>query len=313
MKKNLLMIALTVFFTSTCWGQKTDVPEVVLTPYVFSNPNTVNANKALEDKLKRIVTKNGLSSSFENEQSPFILTANAIEQKKEVTATVPPHTAVELSVTFYVGNGEDGTLFGSCNQEVKGVGNNLDQAYAAAFRKININNPELTSTIEEGKKRIISYYENSAPDLIAKAKSLASAGNYDEAYALLLQIPSVCSQFSQAQEILTSLVAQESEQSNSSILASARAAWSASPNETGAAEAKSLLAKMTNVSPKLQAEATSLMKEISSRLQKVEDNEKAAQAQREANEHELAMEAVKGATKVAVAQAKRPIYRIWWW
>lgn len=302
-----------VFFTILCCAQKTKSPEVILAPYVYNNANTPNANKALEDKLKRIVTKYGLSSTSDNEQSPFILTANAIEQRKETTSTVPPHIAVDLSITFYVGNGEDGTLFGSCNEEVKGIGNNLDQAYAAAFKKININNSELAATIEEGKKRIISYYENTSSDLISKAKSMASSGDYEKAYAILLQIPAICSQYSQAQELLVSLVQQESEQSNSTILTSARAAWSASPNEYGASEATALLSKMTNVSPKLQAETTSLMKEISTRLQKEKDNEMAAQIQRETNQHELEMEALRSATKVAVARAKRPVYRIWWW
>lgn len=313
MRKKISILSIGVLFTLACWGQKTATPEVILTPYVYNDANTPNANKALEDKLKRVVTKYGLSSASENEQSPFIITANAIEQRKETTTTVPPHTVVELSVTFYIGNGEDGTLFGSCNEDVKGVGNNLDQAYAAAFKKININNPELASTIEDGKKKIITYYEKSAPDLIAKAKSLASSGNYEGAYSLLLQIPSVCSQYSQAQEILVSLVQQESDKSNYSLLTSARAAWSASPDESGAEKATSLLSQMSNISPSLQAEANSLMKEIAARLQKVSDQEKAAMAQREANEHQLAMEAVKGATKVAVARAQRPIYKIWWW
>lgn len=312
-KRLLFLLFFSSLWASISFAQKPNKPEVVLTPYVFSSANTPNANTALEDKLKRIVMKYGLASAGEDLSSPFILTANTIEQKKETTATVPPHTAVELSVTFYVGNGVDGTLFGSCNEEVKGVGNTLDQAYASAYKKININNAELASTIEQSKDKILSYYEKTAPDLILKAKSLASSQNYAEAYELLLQIPSVCSQYSQAQNLLVSLVQQESEQNNSSILASARAAWSASPNEKGASEATSLLSKMNNASPKLQSEAASLMKEISSRLQKIEDDEKTAQAQRAANEHALAMEAVKGATQVAVARAKRPVYRIWWW
>lgn len=312
MKIKYLFLFISFLGVFICKGQQ-QAPDVILTPYVYNSANTPNANKALEDKLKRIVTKNGLSSTSGNDLSPFILTANALEQKKETTATVPPHTAVELNVTFYVGNGEDGTLFGSCSEEVKGVGNNLDQAYAAAFKKININNPELTSTIEEGKKKIVSYYEKAAPDLIAKAKSLSSSQNYSKAYELLLQIPAVCSSYPEAQKLLENLVQQESDQSNAAILSRARAAWSASPNETGASEATNLLSQMTNVSPKIQAEANTLMKDMSTRLQKVEDQEKASQAQREAREHSLAMEAVKGATKVAVARAQRPVYRIWWW
>lgn len=306
-----IIMALCTLYPNMMKGQ--GEPEVVLTPYVFSNPKTPQANKALEDKLKRIVTKYGMYSANGSMETPFILTANALEIRQETTVTVPAHTAVELSITFYVGNGEDGTLFSNCNMELKGVGNTLDQAYASAFKKINVNEPELGYTIEVGKKKIKEYYNQYAPALIKKAEGLVASGKYDEAYSILLQIPSICPQYAQAQQLIVKYVQKESEVKNSDIIHQARAAWSADPTEDGASEAAAILSGMTNASPKMQAEATDLMKEISTRLQKAQDQELKAELQMEANEHAKEMQIIKGATKVAVAQASRPVYRVWWW
>lgn len=301
-----------------------DVSDVVLSPYVFNNSNTPKANKILEDKLKRIVTQYGLYSENDLNVTPFILTANAIESRNETTATVPPRTAVELSITFYVGNGEDGTLFSSCNMDVNGVGNSLDQAYASAFKRINVNDPNIQETINQGKEKIIKYYEESSGAIIKKAEALAAKGNYDEAYGLLLQVPSVCSNYETAQSLVTKYVQKENDNFNGDIIRQARSAWSADPTEAGASKAVQILGQMNNASSTKQSEADALLKEISTRLQNVQDKELEAEKQRESHEHKLAMQreaneharqiqVIKGNTKVAVARAKRPIYRIWWW
>ncbi len=286
--------------------------QVVLTPYVVHDAKTPTADQILLDKLNRIVTKYGVSSQT-GLQSPFIITGHAIELKKETTATAPPHTAVELSLTLYIGNGEEGTKFSTCNMTVKGVGNTLDQAYASAFRKINVNDPELENAIEVGQERIKKYYETQGPGLIRKAEAYAAAGNYGEAYGVLLRIPPVCPQYAQAQKMVIELVGKESDDKNSAVIRRARAAWSASPDEYGASEAQGILAGLYNPSQKIRTEADALMKEMSSRLQKVDDDERAAERTREANAHNERMAYINGATKVAVAQAKQPVYHIHWW
>jgi len=286
--------------------------DVVLTPYVVHDANTPKADQVLFDKLNRIVTKYGVSSQSDL-TSPFIITGHAIELNRETTATVPPHTAVDLSLTLYIGNGEEGTQFSTCNMTLRGVGNSLDQAYAAAFKHINVNDPDLQEAIDTGRQRIKEYYAQAGQRLIHKAEAYAGAGNYAEAYGVLLRIPPVCPQYDQAQQMVLTLVQQESEANNSEIIARARAAWSANPNEAGAAEARNILAGMSNASTKMRSQADALMKEMAARLQKVDDAERASQAKSEANDHAERMAAIKGATKVAVAEASRPVYNIWWW
>lgn len=286
--------------------------EVIISPYIVSDARTPKADKVLTDMLNRIVTKYGVSSPGDL-VSPFIITGHAIELNKETTATVPPHVAVELSLTLYIGNGEDGTQFSSCNMELRGVGNTVDQAYASAYRHININSPELQEAINTGRSRIKEYYAAAAPGLIKKAETYAAAGNYGEAYRILLMIPSVCQQYKQAQEMLLTLVHKESDSKNEELISRARAAWSSSPDETGAADAERYLSMLSNMSPKVRQQAEALMKEISDRLQHAEDSRQASQARLEEQAHNERIAAIKGATKVATAYASRPVYHIHWW
>lgn len=306
-----------ILFVALCHfgirAQSVQTSQIVLTPYVVHDATTPLADQVLLDKLNRVVSKYGVSSN-NGLESPFIITGHAIELNRETTATVPPNIAVDLSLTLYIGNGEEGIVFSTCNMNLRGVGSTLDKAYAAAFKRININDPSLSAAIEEGRKRISDYYAEGGPGLLSKAEAFAASGNYADAYSVLLRIPPVCPQYQQAQQMVTDLVYRESDENNGNILTAARAAWSASPNESGASEAKSILSGMQNASSKMRASADELLREIATRLQKVDDAERAALAKRESNEHAERMAAIDGATKVAVAKAKnRPVYNIYWW
>lgn len=303
---------------TACFGARaveSDLPsQVMLTPYIQSDANTPKADKILQDKLDRIVTKYGVSNN--GLQTPFIITAHAIELDKETTATAPPMTAVTLSLTLYIGNGEEGTVFSTCNMELKGVGNGTDAATAAAFKKININDPQINAAIAQGRTRIAEYYAEAGPALIRKAEAFAAAAKYADAYDVLLRIPPVCPQYEEAQTMVVKLVQAEFDNKNRDVIARARAAWSASPNETGATQASKILQDVSNPSAAVRTEVTALMKEMSTRLTTVEDAQLAAAAKAEANAHAERMAAIEGATKEAVARAKnqpKVYYHIHWW
>lgn len=308
----ILFLITAVLSISAQTRDKSQTAEIVLTPYVDNDAKTPSADKILLDKLTRIVTKYGMGAS-NGLQSPFIITGHAVELKEETTATVPPHTVLDISLTIYVGNGEDGNLFSSCNMTLRGVGDNLDQAYVAAFKRINLNDPEIARCIEEGKSRIAKYYSEAGPGLIRQAQTYSASGNYPDAYAVLLRIPSVCPQYKEAQGLLQTLVAKESESNNEALIARARAAWSANPNEQGANEATGILSQVSNPSSQVRASADALMKEMASRLQKTEDDERKREASAEAHAHAEKMAMIDKATKIAVANARKPVYHIHWW
>lgn len=290
-------------------------PQIILTPYVEHDAKTPTADKILLDKLNRIISKYGVGANT-GIQTPFIITGHAIELNKETTATVPPHTAVDISLTLYIGNGEEGVLFSTCNMELRGVGDSEDKAYASAFKRININDPDIDKAIREAQTRIAKYYEMQGPALISKGRQLAAAGDYSDAFATLLRIPAVCPQYDQAQQLILELVHQEADTNNREVLNRARAAWSADPTESGASQARDILSEISNPSQAICAEVNKLTAEMASRIQGVADAERAAEAKRQADAHAEQLAAIEASRKVAVAQAKNQpkyVYHIHWW
>ncbi len=144
----------------------------------------------LNNKLSQIASKNGMGGIAFNPR--FIITPNITVLTKDLTPTAPPMTAFTLEITFYIGDGIDGKLFANTSFEVKGVGTNETKAYIAALKQIKPAHPNLKNLIDEGKTKIIEYY-NSHCDFIQKeALTKADRKEYDEAIASLLAVPEVC-------------------------------------------------------------------------------------------------------------------------
>lgn len=294
-------------------AESNPVPDIILTPYLDNETTTPNADRILRDKLHRIVTAYGVGSQS-GINSPFIITAHAIELDREQTATVPPQTAVRLSLTLYIGNGEDGTVFSTCNTELKGVGADTDKAYASAFRRLKVNDSAITDAIAAGKKQIADYYSRRGPSLIKDAEAKAAAGDFATCYKILLEIPPVCPQYNQAQQLLIDYLKQESDFNNSAIIAAARIAWNSSPDAEGASEASVILASMKNPSPALKNEADQLMNQIGKRLQNVEDQKREIVRRREENRHTEKMAVISGVTQVVnTFFGNLPNYKFKWW
>ena len=78
-----------------------EASEIQITPYIdatLSNlPNS--SSKLVENKLKQIVTRNGLGA--DGQYPRFILTPNVDLIDKQVTPTAPPMVAVTLDITLY--------------------------------------------------------------------------------------------------------------------------------------------------------------------------------------------------------------------
>lgn len=313
MKKFILALALVAGISMTSRAESTlTAQSVVLTPYVISDDSSPLSRRLLQDKLEQIVLKYGVGAN-NGIPSPFIITANVIELSQEQTATVPPRIALELSMTLYIGNGEEGIQFASCNMNLRGVGQTYDRAYASAIKHLNINAPELKQAIDEGKRRIENYYQAQSELLIQKARTFAEAGDYAEAYAILLRVPPICSRYDEAQELILSLVRQEKHEANAEILARARAAWSASPDRRGAGQARAILDEISNADPELKADEEKLLKEMAAQIKTSDADERAAREKREQRESTERREAIRAAQKAAEAYAKRPVYNLGWW
>jgi hypothetical protein len=159
------------------------VPESVegLTPIIASN---------LENKLIQIAADNGLIVIGSN--SRFIITGNISTMSKDITPTAPPMHSYTLNLVLYIGDGIDGTAFSSYSTTLKGVGETPEKAYLAAIKNLKTKNPAYQTFIDQGKSKIIAYYNAQCDYIIKGAQVLASTNQFDEALWNLAMIPDVC-------------------------------------------------------------------------------------------------------------------------
>lgn len=169
-----------------------DLGRIVLNAYVSPQVEGLpsSAKSMLTNKLAQIASKYGMSGSVLNPR--FIITPNITVLTKDLTATAPPMTAMTLEITFYIGDGIDGKLFSSTSIEVKGVGTNETKAYIAAIKQIKPAHPDLQYLVEEGKTKIIEYYNSNCDFIIKGAQALESQNEFESAILRLTSVPEVC-------------------------------------------------------------------------------------------------------------------------
>jgi hypothetical protein len=193
--KKLLIIGL-LFYSlfadaQNNYGKADDAARIALTTYVPMQAEgfTVAAKSNLESKLSQIATKAGMGGKSGDRR--FIITANVAVITKDITPTAPPLQAFTLEVTLYIGDGIDGKLFSSTSVTLKGVGETETKAYMSALKNLKVDDPSYQKFIEDGKRKIIEYYNANCDFILKEAQTKASNRNFDEALQGLSGIPPV--------------------------------------------------------------------------------------------------------------------------
>ena len=173
-------------------GKVDDIGRIGFNTYISNNIESLptSAKRLLANKINQITTKNGIGGSSVNPR--FIITPNITILTKDITPTAPPMTALTLEVTLYLGDGITGTIFSTLSIELKGVGKNETKAYISALKRIKPKNAEIKSFIDEGKTKIIEYYNSKCDFIIKDAIIKSDKKEYEEAISNLLAVPEVC-------------------------------------------------------------------------------------------------------------------------
>lgn len=251
-------------------GKADDLARIVLTPLVVDGTGVpAYANNMIKNKLNQIVTQHGVGGNCANPR--FVITANLVTVTKDVTATMPPMVAITVAPTIYVGDGQTGELYASCQlPEVKGVGENDTKAYVAAIRRINVNSPEVVNCINTGKAKIIEYYNTQIDFLLAEADAMTKSQLYDDAMMLLATVPSVCKEaYERAMAKVADVYQTKIDVEGAAKLNQAYAQWHAHKTEDSALIVVGLLAEINPMS-KSAAEGRKLVAEVESHYTAIE-------------------------------------------
>lgn len=269
------------------------------------------AKNSLENKLSQIIVANGLGDGRAN--SRFILSANVAVLTKDITPTAPPMHVYTLDLTLYIGDGLVGKAFSSYSTTVKGVGENETKAYMSALKNINTNNQSFQSFIDNGKAKIIEYFNAQCDINIKEARVLAGMNQFDKAIWLLTSIPDVCTDCWNKSMAVTAQIFQQKIDFECKIkLTQATNVWNAGQNWDAAEQAGAILSTIDPNSSCYNG-AKALGDKISKRILAVDKREWNFAWEKEIG---LTRDMIKAYRDIGVAwgngQAKSIIYKSLW-
>jgi len=201
------------------------------------------ARSVLSNKLNQITTKYGMGGSVLNER--FIMTANVIELTKDVSATIPVIYTYTLGITFYIGDGIEGTKFASQYLEMKGAGRSDIKAYLEALKALKPEDPRYATIIETGKTKIIEYFNSKCDFLLKEAQALSAQNDFEGAIAKLVSVPEVCKAcYTKAMDAVEPIYQKQIDRQCKMLLNDATNAWNATQDVAAAESASSILGQI---------------------------------------------------------------------
>jgi hypothetical protein len=239
---------------------------------------------------------------------------------KEVTATTPAMTVVSLQISLYIGDGYQGIKFATTSLMTKGVGPNETKSYIDAIRKLKVNDPSIQQFIDNGKMKIIEYYNSMCDFNIKKANTLAAQNNYDEALYMLTGVPEVAKVcFDKSMDAVATIFKKAIDFKCAQSLSKAKSLWSASQDVAGA---NAVAEELSNIIPGASCipEVNKFIAVVSKRVQELDKREWNFKLKQQQDGVDIRKAEIRAARDIGVAYGNnqpRTVYnttliRTWW-
>jgi hypothetical protein len=243
-------------------GKSDDIQRLSIAAIVPKEAGDIpsGAGSVLENKLRQIVTQNGLGASEYGSRFAILPGINILT--KDITPSAPPLQALTVEIVFYIVDAETQTIFSQTSVEFKGVGQTDEKAMINVIRNINPKMGQFKGLVEQGKEKIIEFYNSKCDVFLKKAQSLAAQRKYQEALFILSSVPDVCREcFDKSMDLSIEIYKQYEDYTCGQYLSAAKAAWANIDHDRAAEN----LAFITPDS-KCYAEAQALVDEIKKKL-----------------------------------------------
>jgi hypothetical protein len=310
MKKEYFLISLIILlFGFSAQSQNhpvlDDFGRIVLNSYLPDNMDIPDAaKKLLNTKLSQVASNNGMGGSMGNPR--FIITATLNIGTKDIIAGPPQMIAQNIDVTIFIGDAIENISFCNTTISLKGVGTNENKAFINALKRINSKNKDLSNLIEEGKSKIVAYYNTQCDFIVKNAETLVKQEKYDEAIYTLALVPEVCQEcYFKCLDHLSRIYQQKIDADCKIKLNNAKVTWTSAQNPEGAEKAGGILSTI-NPMASCQPDVAALIKTIDAKLKADEK----ARWQFKMKQYADKIAAQKEAVRIAEEKGKRDdIYR----
>ena len=200
------------------------------------------AKALIENKLTQLLTRNGIAGL--NYLGQFVLTVTTTPLDKDVIPGPQVKIEEKMELNLYIVDAQAQTIFSSTSVTVRGLGETETKCYLNAISHMPMQSPQLAKFIDEGKKKIIEYYDHEGEQLIKKAQFLAQQKKYDEALYWVSLIPQQSKHYDAALAAGQDIYQKYLNNECNINLAYARQAWAAEQNSSGAYAAGEYLANI---------------------------------------------------------------------
>jgi hypothetical protein len=320
--KKIYLLTLTILFTIVGFSQNSlessnDEARISLLAVFPQQASKISeeAKAVLVTKLNLITTKYGIGGSTSNGR--FIITANVVELTKDIAPTTPTIYTYNLQLTLYIGDGIEGTLFSSLPISLKGSGKSETKAYIMALKGLDTNDTKYGAFIEEGKNKIIKYYNSKCDFILKDVQSLVSQSKFDDAISKLTAIPEVCKTcYDKAMDAVGPIYQKQIDKDCKLKLAEANNVWNTNQDSSGASSASESLA-MIDPNAACFKEAQAFSAKIAKRIQEIDKREWNFQMKQEQNNVDIRKATIKAARDIGVAYGNnqpKTVYKVYgWW
>lgn len=221
------------------------------------------AKAMVENKLTQLLTRNGIAGL--DYLGQFVLTVSTTPIDKDVIAGPPQKIAEKMEMNLYIVDTYAKTIFSSTSLTLRGLGETETKCYLNALSHMPLQSPQMAKFIEEGKTKIIEYYDHEGENMMKKAMYLAQQKSYEEALFIISLIPQQSKHYDAALAAGLDIYQMYLDNQCNINLAGARMAWAAEQNSIGAEKAGKFLA---NILPDAGCydEAMALYQEIKNKV-----------------------------------------------
>lgn len=296
-------------------GEADDLERIALNAIVPDQVADIpdHARSLLESKLTQVITAYGMAG--EGVSPRFLVTAKMEVMTKDITPTVPPMETYTFEVYLYLVDFIDRNILSTTSFTTKGAGTNANKAYTNALRPVNLNNPQVKRFLDDGKRKIIEYYNSRCDMVIARANAQAAQKEFGSALATLTGVPEVCRDcYMRSLEAVGPIYQQYIDHDCQVMLAVASAVWAAEPNSSGALQAGAVLSQIDPDS-RCYKDAQQQISQMAAKVQKDEQRDWNFMVKVFENQVELEKLRIKAFRDVGVAwgENQQPTYNQVMW
>lgn len=297
MKKLILSLALAVSSLMAFAEGKCEI-SIGMQPMQEGDNVPAAVARQLEAKLKQALTFVGVAAADYDCQ--FFIAGRFDHAFSQQAPGVGGKVLVKTNLQLAICDGSARKVYATETFPLKGVGATDEQALIKALGSLNAGNPKFKTFVENGKNKIVDYFNANYPSYLNKANLALKNRDYGECLYWATQIPECCAGYGEAAKLIATSYADKINYDSQMLLAKAEGEWAADPTADGAAAAYSYLSQI-DPSASCWPEAKALGKKISSVVKQNYDFET---KEKYRNAVALEKQRIQAARDVAVAWAE---------